>query len=45
MERAEAGERITVTKRGRPTVQLTAIAAQHTLDVGPRPQPSASASD
>jgi prevent-host-death family protein len=28
MERAEAGERITVTKRGRPTVQLTALTEQ-----------------
>jgi prevent-host-death family protein len=31
MERAAAGERITVTKRGRPTVQLTAIGEQTTL--------------
>ena len=31
MERAEAGDRITVTKRGRPIVQLTAIAERQAL--------------
>ena len=35
MERAEAGERITVTKRGRPTVQLMAIAEQQSLTARP----------